>query len=658
MNSYFVNSLGRPLVLIILLFILTRENTSLYGQQPDNLILSSGDTGQIMQQMAQAQQIKKQNPDGAMRAFSNLLRQSQAVNFKRGIRNALVNIMQLYYEKGNYDQSVKTAQVLIRTSDSIKNKDAFFMAYYGSALAFHRLERSDQALNAYMRALSFLADTSRLSIPIYSNIGELFHRMDQKEKAMEYFSQAMLKSEQHKWTNDLAMVSLYINRGTIADMLGRYSLADSSFSSAIRVAQFHSSLENLYSIKRLQADIYNRRGYPRKALMAVKEARVLLTQSKLKDRLSVSYQLDMYAGEAYIQLRNYDMAETHLLKAFHSADTHSIGDRAIIAHKLSRLYDSMGNYKKSNDFLRTTYALSDKINDKDIKARFNESEARYRSAEKDKDLALKNMELNRQAKDAAVKNLVLVFISSGCLILIMLCAGIYLYYRRKQKINRAQKEVEQIKAIMKGEESERVRLARELHDGIGGMLSAIKLSVGSIKKEHPGVAWMHKLDDLLRMLQDTSSEVRTTAHNLMPDTLIRYGLREALGHYLSKIDESYEIHIDFHVPVQHFSALDVSVELVIYRTVQELVQNALKHAAATHIEIQLLEYDNILSLTVEDNGKGFDTKTYSRTGFGLENLKYRVNALHGTIEIDSRLGAGTTTHISFNLEKLKQADVL
>ncbi len=656
MNICFLKRLGKTLITLLLIFRMTQVD--LYAQQGEQLTLSSSrDTGQLMQQMIQAQQIKNKNPEGAMRAFSHLLRQSQAIKFDRGTRNALANIMQLYYEKGNYERSILVAKSLIKASDSIKNRDAFFRAYYGSALAFHRLEQSDKALDAYTRALFFLADTSRLSIAIYSNIGELLHRMDQKEKALEYFGKAVLKSKLHKWTNDLAMVNLYINMGTVADMLGRHSFADSSFNSAIRVAQFHHNVENLYSIKRLQADIYNRRGYPNKALAAVKEARGLLSKIKLKDRLSVSYQLDMYAGEAYIRLRNYDMAEKYLLKALHTADTNSIGDRAIIAHKLSRLYDSMGNYKKAYNFLRTTYALSDKINDKEIKVRFNESEARYRSAEKDKDIALNRMELSRQAKDAAVKNLVIVFISSGCIILFILCMGIYLHYRRKQKINRAKKEVEQIKAIMRGEESERVRLARELHDGIGGMLTAIKLSVSSIKKEHPEVTWMHKVDALLHMLQDTSSEVRTTAHNLMPDTLIRYGLQEATAHYLSKLNESHDIRIDFHVPY-NFSALDMSIELVIYRTVQELVQNALKHAEASHIEIQLIEYDNILSLTVEDNGKGFAKASDLPSGFGLENLKYRVNALHGEIEIDSGQGVGTTIRVSFDLTKLKLATAL
>ena len=650
---------GKAVFLGMLLFFWALPHVRLKAQQREHLILSSAnDTGRLMQQIGQAQQIKNQYPDSALRVFSHLLRLSQAMRFERGTRNALLNIMQLYYQRGSYEQSVRVAQTLIKASDSIKNKDACFMAYYGSALAFHRLDQSDNALNAYTHALFFLPDTSRLFITLYSNMGELLHRMDQKEKAMVYFGLAIRKSRQHKWMNDLAMVDLYINMGAVADMLGRQSLADSCFDSATRVAQLHHSQENLYSIKRLQADIYNRRGYPDKALVAVQEARALLAKSKLKDRLSVRHQLDMYAGEAYIQQRNYTLAERHLLNALEIADTNAIGDRSIIAHKLSRLYDSTHNYKKAYQFLRTTYALSDRVNAKEIKVRFNESEARYRSAEKDKDLALKNMALSRQAKDAAVKNMVIVFISSGCFILLLLSLGIYLYYRRQQKINRAKKEVEEIKAIMKGEESERVRLARELHDGIGGMLTAIKLSVGAIKKEHPEVTWMHKVDTLLHMLQDTSSEVRTTAHNLMPDMLIRYGLREAIGQYINKINENHNIRIDFHVPLQHFSPLDKSVELVIYRIIQELIQNTLKHAEASHMEIQLLEYDGILSLTVEDNGKGFDPGSYPGTGFGLKNLKYRVNALHGEIEIDSMSGNGTTTRISFNLEDLKRATTL
>src|SRR5690606_23937758 len=128
------------------------------------------------------------------------------------------------------------------------------------------------------------------------------------------------------------------------------------------------------------------------------------------------------------------------------------------------------------------------------------------------------------------------------------------------------------------------------------------------------------LTEIMQMLEDTSSEVRKTAHNLMPDVLVRHALPDALTIFCDHIDEELPTELSCE---GDFSLLDKATELMIYRTVQELIQNIIKHASATRAAIQLYIFEGRLSLTVEDNGTGFDASEQHH-GFGLENLRYRI----------------------------------
>jgi signal transduction histidine kinase len=225
--------------------------------------------------------------------------------------------------------------------------------------------------------------------------------------------------------------------------------------------------------------------------------------------------------------------------------------------------------------------------------------------------------------------------------------------KQQQEAMQREQEIERLKAMMKGEEQGRTRLARELHDGIGGMLTAIKMNLSAARKKYPELARFDPLTEITFMLEDTGAEIRKTAHNLMPDVLVRKRLPEALMIYCEQITAHDQLQIDlqFHGA---FDQLTKATELMLYRIIQELLQNILKHANATHAVVQLREYEGKLSLTVEDNGEGFDTEAQSG-GFGLLNLRYRVAALQGHISIMSAKGRHTTIHLEFELENLKMA---
>jgi signal transduction histidine kinase len=201
-------------------------------------------------------------------------------------------------------------------------------------------------------------------------------------------------------------------------------------------------------------------------------------------------------------------------------------------------------------------------------------------------------------------------------------------------------------SVLTGEETERRRLARDLHDGLGGMLSGIKLKLTNMKGnfilDEKGKS---DFENALEMLDKSVHELRQVAHNMMPEALIEFGLKDALGDFCSSIDNLRNIRLKFKFYGENIRA-GQNIEIALYRIAQELVNNALKHSGASEILVDLVQEPERISLTVMDNGKGFDTNRINEfKGLGLSSLKSRVDALKGTMDILSEPGNGTEVRV-------------
>ncbi|MGE7773991.1 AraC family transcriptional regulator ligand-binding domain-containing protein [Chitinophaga sp. NPDC101104] len=192
--------------------------------------------------------------------------------------------------------------------------------------------------------------------------------------------------------------------------------------------------------------------------------------------------------------------------------------------------------------------------------------------------------------------------------------------------------------IMNVEEKERSRIARSLHDGVCGTLAAVRLHLGALQNQLPAQQQADFLQTLA-LLDEATREVRKTAHSLMPETLQHYGLHEALGTHCRNLAPCCPAQINYYSFGDPFR-FDPGVELTVYRIAQELIQNAVKHAQATSIIVQLQFVAPDISLTIEDDGIGFSADRM-RPGSGLDILRQNVSGLGGTIEWDGRAGAGT-----------------
>jgi len=206
-------------------------------------------------------------------------------------------------------------------------------------------------------------------------------------------------------------------------------------------------------------------------------------------------------------------------------------------------------------------------------------------------------------------------------------------------------------SLLLGQEIERRRLSKEIHDGVGPNMSTIKLQLDSIKqklKDQNAVAALKKVSE---SISEIAQDIRHISHDLMPSSLIDFGVVTALSNFSNTISSTGDIDVEYHSNIED-KLLSQDYELNIYRIVQELVNNAIKYSNCKSIQINLRLDEDKLRVFVQDDGIGMETNVI-QPGNGLHNISIRVESLQGNLEIDSSLGRGVAAHIELPLPALQ-----
>jgi signal transduction histidine kinase len=349
-------------------------------------------------------------------------------------------------------------------------------------------------------------------------------------------------------------------------------------------------------------------------------------------------------GNLMVMQKKYTEAENYLNFSVSLADTTGYQQGKYGAYLvLSNLYKATGKYEKAFEALQTANTIKAKIINETTEGKIAELETVYQTEKKEQQLKLQKSQIAR-------KNFLLWGFTIVCILLIF--AG-FSFYRRRQIQSKMDLQaavmVQQdlaTKAIINAEENERKRIAADLHDGVGQMMSAAKMNLSAFESEvlFKDEAQKISFENLISLVDESCKEIRNVSHQMMPNALLKSGLSSAIKEFLDKIDNRI-IKISLYAEGLQ-ERLDSNTETVLYRVIQECVNNVIKHSAASKLDISLIKDADGISVTIEDNGRGFDIADKNKfDGIGLKNINSRVTFLKGTVDFDSSPGRGTLVAI-------------
>ncbi|ARN70743.1 hypothetical protein BST91_03310 [Nonlabens tegetincola] len=323
---------------------------------------------------------------------------------------------------------------------------------------------------------------------------------------------------------------------------------------------------------------------------------------------------------------------------------------------LAEAYHYNNKYKLSSELFVDVLDNIDTINARQSENKIQELEAKYETAEKEKKIA------EQETKNEQNQKVIIALIATAILISVI---GLWFYnnqrkkkllVEKEKKLIMAQKdkilkeqELSTIDAMIAGQEKERKEIATELHDDLGSSLTTMKLHFENLKRQAAQQDNKIYFDRTEQLLNDTYEKIRQMSHKRFTGVLASKGLIPSVESLAQKISQSKELDVE----VIHYgldTTLENSLELLIFRIIQELLNNIIKHAQASEAFINLTAYEDHLNIMIEDNGIGMNVVSIKPTdGMGLYSIEKKVENTGGTFEIDSQPGFGTTITIDIPL---------
>ena len=488
----------------------------------------------------------------------------------------------------------------------------------------------------------------------YSNIASAFAELNNYSKAIEYSKKALL---------------VFNNQNQVQyQLITLPNLAMQYFKNGdtLKAIEYNLEAEKLslqMDNKRSLSIIYNNLGsiYLDKNSQKAKE--YLEKTLKLKRELNLKNGIEITQGNlGYLHYNNkeYKKAVQYYKKVAKQVNGKQL---VFVYDKLKECYKGLSRFDVALDYSEKSKFLIDSILSIENQKQFIEIQTKYETEKKEREIVeLKT--LNAEISYKRTLNRHLLFTVLGVLLIILFLVYLILKNVKRKKLLAQQKhiietqkfskllkdqELEGIDAIINAQEKERERIANDLHDNLGSKIATLKLYIEEIiDSENYSQKDKDKLYKKLKNLaDDTYKEIRSIAHKKNFGTFIDKGLILSIQAIANQISSSHKISIRV-INVNVNNPITSTIEIQIFRIVQELLTNCIRHANATEVIIQFSEYEHVLNIFVEDNGIGFDTNM-TPFGFGLNNIKNRIEKIGGTIDIDSTLNEGSSIILNIPL---------
>ncbi len=507
----------------------------------------------------------------------------------------------------------------------------------------------DQAFTFYFKALEIAEKNNNLKSisDLYNNLGVGYNDLKKYDRATEYHLRA-LKIRKELGLKKEVGASLQ-NLGNIYYNKMEDSTAMSYYQQALKIQKQIGDRSNEATSLIDIAGIYVDQEKDDEAIKFTLQALTIRKELGEQNRLARIYE---NLGDMLSMKGDHSGA----LKYFDAALT--IADSLNAKRDMMQIYESYSNtYEQMKDpvnalkYFKLFTSYKDSVFNENNNNQINELVTKYETEKKEKENALLSAGIKTKEKQL-LKEKTKFFVSIG-LLLFVATISVLLYNRNKLKQNKIfseqmlKQEKLRLKAVILTQETERKRIALELHDGLGQMLSAARLNVAALDGKNGNSK--NQYNNALILIDDSCRELRNISHDMMPALLVKSGLVSAVEELASKSgSSSLVIHIDHD---GNIGRMPPETEINIFRIIQELLNNIIKYAQATEVHIQFIREDNYLSFLIEDNGKGFNKNILATSkGNGWHNIQSRLELIQGKIEIDSKPLNGTVIHIEVPLK--------
>lgn len=479
---------------------------------------------------------------------------------------------------------------------------------------------------------------------VLNDIAKLYRKTRDLTRAADTYDKALAVFTDLKDSSGIQMI--YNESGVVYEYKGNYEEALRRYNASLKIASLLKddagkswSYNFIAGVHLLQNKFEEAEDY---------NLRALAIRQKLQDTFAISLSYSDL-GNLYSTWGKYDRAEYYFDQSNFIAD--KMGYKELVSNNynsMSQLASTMGKYKEAFDYFKWHTQLKDSIFNAQKTRQIEEISTIYETTKKEKQIQDQQITIRRRNQ---------LLFGSIALLLVTALVSYLLYNRYKWKQQaRMQSEILKqqelaAKAILEAEEKERSRIAKDLHDGVGQMMSAARMNLSSFANhlQLQNEEQTHSLSNIIHLVDESCKEVRAVSHSMMPQILVKKGLPEAVEELVSKINTDV-LKINFHAE-DFDSRPDSNIETILYRVVQECVNNTLKHAQAKHMDISLLKEHESISITLEDDGKGFDLTTIAdEEGMGLKNIRNRIRFLKGEVDFDTAPGKGTSIvlHVPLN----------
>lgn len=602
-------------------------------------------------------QYENNDPDSALLLYDQALKLSEQLGYTRGIIGFYTHSTYVFNLQGKLDSALALNLKSVEIAREFGDPERLAACLANVGTSYMMLERYEEAVDNYLQVIPLyeqLANQSRLTV-MYSNLSMLYWKMKQFEKAKEYGQIGLKYARETK--NDYSITIALVNLSNAHTALRQSKEAIAYLEEAQLIARQTDNQYVLLVSSLILGHNYVGLNNLERARLCYETAQSLAKEIGEKESEVIALRgLAIY----HFHKRNSVEAQGYATESLKLARANGFLEQLADAYTaLADVAIMRGDLNLSSEYAYKSDSVRNEMLNETIAKNVQNIEAKYQSERKEQ--LIKDLQQEAEIKDLSIRqNRLLVFILLGLLASVVIIGLLARRtFQQKRKILENENLVNQAKisqleserqllaseAVIKGQEEERGRLAKDLHDGLGGLLSGVKFSLVNMKSNvvldaESALVFERSLD----MLDNSISELRRVAHNMMPEVLIKFGLKEALKSYCDSIQQSGIFNVDFQSLGTEMRLVS-NLEIILYRIVQELLNNASKYAKASTVLVQLAFHENEVSITVEDNGAGFDViKTQHSTGAGWSNIRSRVEYLRGTVDVSSG-NTGTSVHL-------------